>query len=89
MCAPTTPVGPQGLPAEAGRAPPGLHLVFLTEVPHTPKCGRCHTLVHEFGHEQPETIKELLEITTRHASGEEAVRAAFALVEAVVTTGGG
>jgi hypothetical protein len=34
------------------------------------------------------TIKELLEIVTRHAWWEEAVRAAFALVEAVVTAGG-
>jgi hypothetical protein len=44
----------------------------------------CHTLVHEFGRKQPETIKELLEISTQHASREEAVEAAFALVEAVV-----
>jgi hypothetical protein len=49
----------------------------------------CRTLVHEFSHKQPETIKELLEIMTRHASREEAVRAAFALVEAVTTAGGG
>jgi hypothetical protein len=29
--------------------------------------------VHELGHDQPKTTKELLDITTRHASGEEAV----------------
>jgi hypothetical protein len=33
-------------------------------------------------------IKELLKIVTRHTSGEEAVRAAFALVEAVATASG-
>jgi hypothetical protein len=48
----------------------------------------CHTLVQEFGCKQPETIKELLDIATRHASGEEAVGAAFTLVEAIVTAGG-
>jgi hypothetical protein len=45
------------------------------------------TLVHEFGRKQPETIKELLEITTRHASGEEAIGATFTPVEAVTTIG--
>jgi hypothetical protein len=39
----------------------------------------CHTLVHELGREQPKTTKELLDIATRHASGEEAVGAAFIL----------
>jgi hypothetical protein len=29
---PWQPLGPKGLPAEAGRAPPGLHLVFLTKM---------------------------------------------------------
>jgi hypothetical protein len=29
--------------------------------------------VHELGHEQPKTTKELLNIATRHASGKEAV----------------
>jgi hypothetical protein len=33
--------------------------------------------VHELGRDQPKTTKELLDITTRHASGEEAVRAVF------------
>jgi hypothetical protein len=46
-------------------------------------------LVHEFSRKQPEIIKELLEIPTRHALGEEAIGAAFDLVEAVVTAGGG
>jgi hypothetical protein len=41
----------------------------------------CRTVVHEF--RQPETIKELLEIATRHVSGEEVIGAAFSLVEAV------
>jgi hypothetical protein len=40
----------------------------------------CHTLVHELGRRQPSTTKELLDIATRHASGEEVVRAAFILV---------
>jgi hypothetical protein len=35
------------------------------------------TLVHELGHEQPKTTKELLDIATRHTSGEEAVGAIF------------
>jgi hypothetical protein len=33
--------------------------------------------VHELGHEQPKTRKELLDIATRHASGEELVGAVF------------
>jgi hypothetical protein len=37
----------------------------------------CQTLVHELGHDQPKTTKELLNIATRHAFGEEAVRAIF------------
>jgi hypothetical protein len=37
----------------------------------------CQTLVHEFGHEQLKIIKELLDIATRHAFGEEAVGAIF------------
>jgi hypothetical protein len=35
----------------------------------------CHTLVHELGCDQLKTSKELLDITIRHASGEEAVGA--------------
>jgi hypothetical protein len=31
------------------------------------------TLVHELSHDQPKTMKELLDIATRHTSGEEAV----------------
>jgi hypothetical protein len=49
----------------------------------------CRTLVHEFGRKQPETIKKLLEIMTRHTSGEKAIGAAFTLVEVVVTAGRG
>jgi hypothetical protein len=33
--------------------------------------------VHELGHEQPKPTKELLDIATRHVSGEEAVGAVF------------
>jgi hypothetical protein len=33
--------------------------------------------VHELDHDQQKTTKELLDIATRHASGEEAVRAIF------------
>jgi hypothetical protein len=33
--------------------------------------------VHELGHDQPKTTKEFLDISTRHASGEEAVGAIF------------
>jgi hypothetical protein len=77
-------------------------VAFLPEVPHTPKTGTSgaiilafwdgtayRTLVHEFGSKQLETIKVLLEIVTQHASREEAVGAAFALVEAVVTASWG
>jgi hypothetical protein len=39
----------------------------------------CHTLVHELSRDQPNTMKELLGIATRHAFGKEAVGAAFAL----------
>jgi hypothetical protein len=35
------------------------------------------TLVHEFGHDQPNTTKELLNIATGHTSGEEAVGSNF------------
>ncbi len=35
------------------------------------------TLVHELSCDQPKTTKELLNITTRHASDEEALRAVF------------
>jgi hypothetical protein len=33
--------------------------------------------VHELNHDQLKTMKEMLEITTWHASGKEAVRAVF------------
>jgi hypothetical protein len=49
----------------------------------------CHTLVHELGREQPRTTKELLDIVTRHASGEEAVGAAFVLGNAAAAVDGG
>jgi hypothetical protein len=35
------------------------------------------TLVHELGRDEPKTMKELLDIGTRHASSEEAIRAIF------------
>jgi hypothetical protein len=38
----------------------------------------CRTLEHELSHDQPKTTKELLNITIRHASSEEAVEAIFA-----------
>jgi hypothetical protein len=37
----------------------------------------CLSLLHELGHDQTKTMKELLNITTRHASREEVVRAIF------------
>jgi hypothetical protein len=37
----------------------------------------CESLVHKLGHKSPQNTKELLNITTRHASGEEAVGAIF------------
>jgi hypothetical protein len=46
-------------------------------------------LVHELGYEQPKTTKELLDIATRHASGEEAVGVAFILGNTDTTTNGG
>jgi hypothetical protein len=49
----------------------------------------CHTLVQELGREQPKTTKELLNITTRHASNEEAVGAAFVLGNTGKTADGG
>jgi hypothetical protein len=33
--------------------------------------------MHELSCDQPKTTKELLDIATRHASGEEAIRAVF------------
>jgi hypothetical protein len=35
------------------------------------------SLVHKLGHKSPQTTKELLDIATNHASGNEAVRAIF------------
>jgi hypothetical protein len=37
----------------------------------------CESLVHELGCKSPRTTKELLDIATSHASGEEAVGATF------------
>jgi len=37
----------------------------------------CESLVHKLGHKGPRTTKELLDIMTRHALGEEAVGAIF------------
>ena len=37
----------------------------------------CESLVHKLGHKGPRTTKELLDIATSHASGEEAVGAIF------------
>jgi hypothetical protein len=39
----------------------------------------CHTLVHVLGREQSKIMNEVLNIATRHASGEKAVGAAFIL----------
>jgi hypothetical protein len=32
LCVPWQSLGPKGLPVDAGRAPPGLHLAFLTKM---------------------------------------------------------
>jgi hypothetical protein len=48
----------------------------------------CHSLVHELSREQPKTTKELLNVATRHASGEEAIGAAFTLAKASAAAGG-
>jgi hypothetical protein len=48
----------------------------------------CHTKVHELGHEQPKTSKELLDIATRYASCEEAVGATFILGNTKAATSG-
>lgn len=37
----------------------------------------CETLVHKLGRKRPKTTKELLDITTNHAFGEEAIEAVF------------
>ena len=37
----------------------------------------CESLVHKLGRKGPQTTKELLNITTSHASGEEAVGSIF------------
>jgi hypothetical protein len=37
----------------------------------------CESLVHKLGRKRPRITKELLDIATSHASGEEAVRAIF------------
>ena len=37
----------------------------------------CESLVYKLGHKGPRTTKELLDITTSHASGEEAAMVIF------------
>jgi hypothetical protein len=49
----------------------------------------CQTLVHELDHEQPKTTKELHNTATQHASGEEAVEAAFVLGNVKACASGG
>jgi hypothetical protein len=49
----------------------------------------CHTLVHELCHEQSKTTKELLDVASQHASGEEAVGAAFILGNTGAAANGG
>jgi hypothetical protein len=44
--------------------------------------------VHEIGHEQPKTTRELLNIATRHTSGEEAVEAIFLQSSRKAASGG-
>jgi hypothetical protein len=77
------------LSAKVRHVPPRLELAHLLEV-HEHSwvtdadvilafwCGTtCGTLVHELSHDQPNTTRELLDIATRHASGEEVVGDAF------------
>jgi hypothetical protein len=74
------PLGSEVLSAKTGGVLVRLHRVFLLEMPRTPKDMRrmtCQTLVHEHGCKHPGTTKELLDVGTRHASGEEAVGAIF------------
>jgi hypothetical protein len=49
----------------------------------------CRALVHELSREPSKTTKELLDIATRHASGEEAVRATFILGNTKAAASGG
>jgi hypothetical protein len=49
----------------------------------------CHTLVYELGREQLKTTKGLLDIATQHASGDEAIGAAFVLGNMKVAASGG
>jgi hypothetical protein len=48
----------------------------------------CRSSVHELGHEQPKPTKELLDIATRHVSGEEAVGAVFIQSGGIAVTSG-
>jgi hypothetical protein len=48
----------------------------------------CQTLVHELGGDQPNTIKEFLDITTRHISSEEAVGVVFVLGDGTMVPDG-
>jgi hypothetical protein len=94
-------LGSEGLSAKSRRVTVGLHLVFLLECHKLPKVydadvisafwsGMTYrTLVQQLGHEQPKTTKELLNIATRHASSEEAVRAIFVQSSGKTTLGGG
>jgi hypothetical protein len=49
----------------------------------------CQTLVHELSRDQSKTMKELIDITTRHASSEEAIRAIFIQNSEIAAPDGG
>ena len=78
-------MGPQELPIEARGVPPGVHTALLHGVQCCPNVAdaniigaflsgtTCKSLVHKLGRKGPRTTKELLDIATNHASGEEVV----------------
>jgi hypothetical protein len=45
--------------------------------------------VHKLDHDQPKTTKQLLDIATRHTSGEEVIGAVFVQGDGKTITGGG
>jgi hypothetical protein len=64
--------------------------IYDTDVISTFWCSTNYqTLVHELGCDQPKTRKELLDIATRHASGEEAIGVVFMLRSAKAAPSGG
>jgi hypothetical protein len=80
------PLGFEGLSVEAGQIPTGLQLTLRSATSSPKICdadvilafwsgANYQTLVHELGHDQSKTMKELLDMATMQASSEDVIGA--------------